>query len=242
MLARGLTGVRLLRAQQLPPATNQTFGSRRVLRHGVGVGAGFVEFDLKAKDPSGGGDYTVGSKKEPATGKVTRLIPLPNRVPDMPREQYVLDSPLHGLSMNHKGTKLCVAGTMSDYAAIVRRKTMQFTILDGKGDRERRKYLKPYWSTEGPGNTCWMSMSGSDAGNMASRAVLSEDGKSYLINGRKSWVTSGPVADIIVLFTMTEPEKKHKGISAFIIETDKPGFSPGKVEPKLGIRASATSE
>jgi alkylation response protein AidB-like acyl-CoA dehydrogenase len=85
-------------------------------------------------------------------------------------------------------------------------------------------------------------MSGSDAGNMASRAVLSDDGKAYIINGRKSWVTSGPVANIVVLFTMTEPEKKHKGISAFIIETDKPGFAPGKVEPKLGIRASATSE
>ncbi|MEK7325959.1 MAG: acyl-CoA dehydrogenase family protein, partial [Chloroflexota bacterium] len=63
-----------------------------------------------------------------------------------------------------------------------------------------------------------------------------------VINGRKSWVTSAPVANIIVLFTMTAPEKKHKGITAFIVETDKPGFSRGKHEPKLGIRASATSE
>ena len=124
---------------------------------------GFVEFDLRAVDPNGGGDYTVGAKKEPATGKVTRLIPLPNRVPNMPREQYVLDSAHHGLSMNHRGTKLCVAGTMSDYAAIVTRRTMEFTILDGKGAIEERKYLKPYWSTEGPDNTCWMSMSGNDA-------------------------------------------------------------------------------
>jgi alkylation response protein AidB-like acyl-CoA dehydrogenase len=84
------------------------------------------------------------------------------------------------------------------------------------------------------------SMSGSDAGNMKSRAV--RDGDHYVINGRKSWVTSAPVADLIVLFTMTAPEKKHKGISAFVIETDKPGFSRGKTEPKLGIRASATSE
>src|SRR5262249_36543020 len=60
--------------------------------------------------------------------------------------------------------------------------------------------------------------------------------------GRKSWVTSGPVADLILLFTMTEPEKKHKGITAFLIETDKLGFIRGKKEPKLGIRASATSE
>jgi alkylation response protein AidB-like acyl-CoA dehydrogenase len=47
---------------------------------------------------------------------------------------------------------------------------------------------------------------------------------------------------VIILFTMTAPEKKHKGITAFIIETDKPGFTRGKKEPKLGIRASATSE
>jgi alkylation response protein AidB-like acyl-CoA dehydrogenase len=83
-------------------------------------------------------------------------------------------------------------------------------------------------------------MSGSDAGTMRSRAV--RDGDHYIINGRKSWVTSAPVADYVVLFTMTEPEKKHRGISAFIIETDKPGFIQGKKEPKLGIRASATSE
>jgi len=50
------------------------------------------------------------------------------------------------------------------------------------------------------------------------------------------------VADMILLFTMTEPEKKHRGITAFLIETDKPGFTRGKKEPKLGIRASATSE
>jgi alkylation response protein AidB-like acyl-CoA dehydrogenase len=83
-------------------------------------------------------------------------------------------------------------------------------------------------------------MSGSDAGTMRSRAV--RDGDDYVINGRKSWVTSAPVADYIVLFTMTAPEKKHRGITAFIIETGLPGFVRGKKEPKLGIRASATSE
>jgi alkylation response protein AidB-like acyl-CoA dehydrogenase len=83
-------------------------------------------------------------------------------------------------------------------------------------------------------------MSGSDAGTMKSRAV--RDGDGYVINGRKSWVTSAPVADIVVLFTMTQPEKKHKGITAFLIDTDRPGFVRGKKEPKLGIRASATSE
>jgi alkylation response protein AidB-like acyl-CoA dehydrogenase len=85
-------------------------------------------------------------------------------------------------------------------------------------------------------------MSGSDAGTMKSRAVLNDAGTHYLINGRKSWVTSAPFADYIVLFTMTQPEKKHKGVTAFLIETANAGFELGKTEPKLGIRASATSE
>jgi len=85
-------------------------------------------------------------------------------------------------------------------------------------------------------------MSGSDAGNMRTDAKLNDDGSHYIINGRKSWVSSAPYADIIVLFVMTDPEKKHRGVTAFVVETDKPGFQRGKKEPKLGIRASATSE
>jgi alkylation response protein AidB-like acyl-CoA dehydrogenase len=83
-------------------------------------------------------------------------------------------------------------------------------------------------------------MSGSDAGAMRSHTV--RDGDHYILNGHKSWVTSGPVANYIVVFSMTEPEKKHRGITAFITESDRPGFILGKKEPKLGIRASATSE
>ncbi len=84
--------------------------------------------------------------------------------------------------------------------------------------------------------------SGSDAGNMRSRAVLADDGSHYVINARKSWITSGPVARYLVLFAMTEPDKGAGGVSAFLIDTDQGGFSRGKTEPKLGIRASATCE
>jgi alkylation response protein AidB-like acyl-CoA dehydrogenase len=83
-------------------------------------------------------------------------------------------------------------------------------------------------------------MSGSDAASMRSRAV--RNGDHYVINGTKSWVTSGPAASYIVLFTMTDPEAGHRGITAFLIEADKPGFRPGRKENKLGIRASATCE
>jgi len=83
-------------------------------------------------------------------------------------------------------------------------------------------------------------MSGSDAATMRSRAV--RDGDEYVINGIKSWISGGPVADFVLLFTMTDPDKKHRGVTAFMVEADKAGFVRGKKEPKLGIRGSATSE
>jgi alkylation response protein AidB-like acyl-CoA dehydrogenase len=83
--------------------------------------------------------------------------------------------------------------------------------------------------------------SGSDATAMKCRAVKQADGR-FVINGKKSWITSGPVARYIVLFAMSEPDKGARGITAFMIDTTKPGFHRGKTEPKLGIRASATCE
>jgi alkylation response protein AidB-like acyl-CoA dehydrogenase len=108
-------------------------------------------------------------------------------------------------------------------------------------EAQKQRYLKAVASGQKVGAySLTEPMSGSDAGTMKSRAV--REGDHYVINGRKSWVTSAPVADYIVLFTMTAPEKQHRGITAFIVETDQPGFVRGKKEPKLGIRASATSE
>ena len=83
--------------------------------------------------------------------------------------------------------------------------------------------------------------SGSDATAMRCRAVKQADG-SFVVNGKKSWITSGPVAKYIVLFAMTDPDKHARGITAFLVDTTKPGFHRGKTEPKLGIRASATCE
>jgi alkylation response protein AidB-like acyl-CoA dehydrogenase len=108
-------------------------------------------------------------------------------------------------------------------------------------EMQKQKYLSAVASGEAIGAySLTEPMSGSDAGGMRSRAI--RDGDHYILNGRKSWVTSAPVAKYIVVFNMTEPEKKHKGITAFVIETNMPGFILGKKEPKLGIRASATSE
>ena len=117
------------------------------------------------------------------------------------------------------------------------------SLLKFGTEAQKQKYLVPVASGAKIGAySLTEPMSGSDAGTMESRAVLNAAGTHYVINGRKSWVTSGPVADTVILFTMTDPEKKHKGVTAFIIEADQPGFIRGKKEPKLGIRASATSE
>lgn len=110
-------------------------------------------------------------------------------------------------------------------------------------EEQKQKYLVPVATGQKIGAySLTEPMSGSDAGTMKSRAVLNEAGTHYIINGQKSWVTSGPYADNVVLFTMTQPEKGHKGVTAFLIDAGRPGFVRGKKEPKLGIRASATSE
>jgi alkylation response protein AidB-like acyl-CoA dehydrogenase len=108
-------------------------------------------------------------------------------------------------------------------------------------EEQKIKYLKPVASGNAIGAySLTEPMSGSDAAAMKSRAK--REGDFYVLNGRKSWVTSGPVADYMVVFMMTDPEKKQKGITAFVVESKLPGFIRGKKEPKLGIRASATSE
>ncbi|MFD1397588.1 acyl-CoA dehydrogenase [Kroppenstedtia eburnea] len=82
--------------------------------------------------------------------------------------------------------------------------------------------------------------SGSDAAGMRTTAV--RDGDAYILNGNKIFITNGGEAEIYVVFAVTDPEKKHHGVTAFIVEKETPGFSIGKKEQKLGIRSSPTTE
>jgi len=114
-------------------------------------------------------------------------------------------------------------------------------ILKFGTEDQKKKFVFPVASGEKVGAySLTEPMSGSDAATMRSRAV--RDGDDYIINGRKSWVTGGPVADYVIVYVITSPDKGAKGISAFITDANQPGFVRGKKEPKLGIRASATSE
>jgi len=120
-----------------------------------------------------------------------------------------------------------------------------YGLLHYGTEEQKQKYLQPVASGEVIGAYALTEpQSGSDAGNIRVTAQLSSDGAHYVINGTKSWITSGPVSRYVVLFAQTDPEAKprYRGVSAFMIDTGEPGFQRGKTEPKLGIRASATCE
>jgi alkylation response protein AidB-like acyl-CoA dehydrogenase len=82
--------------------------------------------------------------------------------------------------------------------------------------------------------------SGSDAFALTTRAR--EDGDAFVLSGRKLWITNGNEADLFIVFATVNPEAGYKGITAFLVERGMPGFSVGRKEDKLGIRASSTCE
>jgi alkylation response protein AidB-like acyl-CoA dehydrogenase len=81
---------------------------------------------------------------------------------------------------------------------------------------------------------------GSDAASMKTRAI--RDGDSWILNGQKSWITQAGVSTYYTVMAVTDPEKRSKGISAFVVHADDPGFSVGQKERKLGIHGSPTCE
>ncbi|MCM3905179.1 MAG: acyl-CoA dehydrogenase [Pyrinomonadaceae bacterium] len=109
------------------------------------------------------------------------------------------------------------------------------------GDAEQQKKYLPQLASERVGAYALSEAgSGSDAFAMQTRAV--ENGDHYLINGQKLWITNGNEAEIFILFANANPEAGYRGITAFIVEKSFDGFSVGKKENKLGIRASSTTE
>src|SRR5919106_7062297 len=109
------------------------------------------------------------------------------------------------------------------------------------GTPEQKKKYLPQLAAEKVGAYALSEAgSGSDAFAMQTRAA--DKGDHYLLNGQKLWITNGNEAEIFVLFANANPEAGYRGITAFIVEKGFPGFSIGKKENKLGIRASSTVE
>jgi butyryl-CoA dehydrogenase len=112
-------------------------------------------------------------------------------------------------------------------------------VLKYGDDAQRKEFLFPFAKGERLGAFALTEpMSGSDAAEM--RTVAVRRGDEYVLDGTKNFITNGPQADVILVFAMTDRARRHKGISAFLVPTDAKGFTRGKPDEKLGIRASGS--
>ncbi len=115
------------------------------------------------------------------------------------------------------------------------------TILNWGTEGQKQKYLPKLCSGEFIG--CFAltePAAGSDAASILTTAVLK--GNEWVLNGTKTWISSGAIADISIVFAVTDKTKGHHGITAFIVEKGSPGFSTMDIKGKLGLRASNTAE
>jgi len=108
-------------------------------------------------------------------------------------------------------------------------------------EEQKQKWLPRLCSGEGLG--CFGLTepdTGSDAANLRTRAVKTENG--WSISGQKMWISLGNVSDFALIFAQTDPEQKHRGLAAFIVPTDSDGFTTQEIHGKLGLRSSDTAE
>ncbi|HEY8513124.1 MAG TPA: acyl-CoA dehydrogenase [Cyclobacteriaceae bacterium] len=106
-------------------------------------------------------------------------------------------------------------------------------------EEQKSKYLKRLATGEIIGAFCLSEPeAGSDATSLHTLAI--DKGDHYLLNGTKNWITNGSTASVYIVIAQTDPEKRHKGINALIVEKGMPGFVVGKKEDKMGIRGSDT--
>jgi short/branched chain acyl-CoA dehydrogenase len=113
-------------------------------------------------------------------------------------------------------------------------------IMRWAGDEQKRKYLPLLTKSLVGAYALSEAGSGSDAFALACRAA--DQGDHFVLNGRKLWITNAAEAGLFIVFANASPEQGYKGITAFLVERDFPGFSVGRKEDKLGIRASSTCE
>ena len=117
---------------------------------------------------------------------------------------------------------------------------VNYPIARYGNDEQRERFLRRLASETVGAYALSEAGSGSDAFGLATRAEKRDDG--WLLNGRKLWITNGADAGIFVVFATVNPALGYKGITAFLVERGMPGFTVGKKEDKLGIRASSTTE
>lgn len=137
--------------------------------------------------------------------------------------------------------EICYADAGVGVIMSVQNSLAGWPILNFGTHEQKLKYLAPMATGATVG--CYAltePLAGSDAGAQRTRCDKVADG--YVLNGTKSWITNGPQADTIVTYANLDVESRHRGVCAFILEASYPGYSVGKVEEKMGIACSGTSE
>ncbi len=113
-------------------------------------------------------------------------------------------------------------------------------IVNWATEEAKAKYLPPYAAGDIQGSYCLSEVdAGSDVAAMSTRAV--RDGDSYVLNGRKHWITNAGISDVYVVFAKTDPDARARGVSCFLVERDF-GLQIGKLEKKMGMHGSPTGE
>jgi butyryl-CoA dehydrogenase len=138
--------------------------------------------------------------------------------------------------------EVCYADAGVGIVMSVQHSLAAWPILAFGTEAQKLKYLPQLASAEKIG--CYALTepgAGSDAGAQKTKATKQADG-SWSLDGTKMWITNGPQAGICVAYANVEPESLHRGVCAFILESEFPGYAVGKVEEKLGIHCSGTSE
>ncbi|MGH7165176.1 MAG: acyl-CoA dehydrogenase family protein [Nitrospiraceae bacterium] len=116
------------------------------------------------------------------------------------------------------------------------------SILLGGNEEQKQRYLPRMISGEWLGAYALTEAgAGSDAANIETRAT--RDGNDYVLNGTKLWISNGDIADVIIVYAVTDPQRKARGgITAFLVERTFPGFSAHRIQDKMGLRGSSTAE
>lgn len=136
-------------------------------------------------------------------------------------------------------TEALAYGCMGMNTAIMANDLALLPIVIGGNDEQKKRFLTPFTESYKIASFCLTEPGfGSDAGGI--KTLIKEDGDDVVINGNKMWITNAGYADLFVLYGTTNPELKHKGITAVVIEKGTPGIELGKKEDKMGHRCSDT--
>ena len=139
--------------------------------------------------------------------------------------------------------EICYADAGVGVIMSVNNSLVCWPILKFGNEAQKEKYLTPLAMGEKLG--CYALTepgAGSDAAAQSTRITRGAEGGGYTLNGTKMWITNGPQADICVAYASFDPSQRHRAVCAFILEREFPGYQVGKIEEKLGIACSGTSE